>query len=69
MNEPTISYSAQDLQLQEKLDSLPNKPGVYQFKNSEGKVIYVGKAQNLRARVRQYFSAKGGSASGGQRSR
>lgn len=55
MNEPTISYSAKDLQLQEKLDSLPNKPGVYQFKNSEGKVIYVGKAQNLRARVRQYF--------------
>jgi excinuclease ABC subunit C len=44
-----------DMTLLEKLDALPLKPGVYQFKNSEGKVIYVGKAQNLRNRVRQYF--------------
>jgi excinuclease ABC subunit C len=43
------------LSLAEKLDSLPTEPGVYQFKNAEGKVIYVGKAQNLRSRVRQYF--------------
>ncbi len=46
-----------DLSLQEKLESLPTKPGVYQFKNADGKVIYVGKAQNLRSRVRQYFQA------------
>jgi excinuclease ABC subunit C len=43
------------LSLQEKLESLPAQPGVYQFKNAEGKVLYVGKAQNLRSRVRQYF--------------
>jgi len=44
-----------DLSLLEKIEALPAKPGVYQFKNIDGKVIYVGKAQNLRNRVRQYF--------------
>ncbi|RNA65806.1 excinuclease ABC subunit C [Prosthecochloris sp. ZM_2] len=38
-----------------KLDSLPTAPGVYQFKNSNGTVIYVGKAKNIRSRVRSYF--------------
>ncbi len=37
------------------LDNLPTKPGVYQFLNSNGKIIYVGKAKNLRNRVRSYF--------------
>jgi excinuclease ABC subunit C len=64
-----IRIQKDDLSLGEKLDSLPGKPGVYQFKNADAKVIYVGKAQNLRSRVRQYFSARGGSASGGQKSR
>jgi excinuclease ABC subunit C len=41
--------------LQEKIASLPSSPGVYQFRNSKGKVIYVGKAKNLRNRVRSYF--------------
>jgi excinuclease ABC subunit C len=50
-----ISIQKDDLSLGEKLDSLPAKPGVYQFKNPDAKVIYVGKAQNLRNRVRQYF--------------
>jgi excinuclease ABC subunit C len=57
------------ISLKEKLDNLPSKPGVYQFKSKEGKVLYVGKAAILRNRVRQYFSARGGSARGGQRSR
>lgn len=35
---------------------LPNKPGVYLFKNKSGKVIYVGKAKILRKRVSNYFS-------------
>jgi excinuclease ABC subunit C len=41
--------------IEEKLASLPASPGVYQFLNSRGKVIYVGKAKNLRNRVRSYF--------------
>ncbi|MBI3365601.1 MAG: excinuclease ABC subunit C [Ignavibacteriae bacterium] len=41
--------------LKEKLENLPTKPGVYQFKNDSGEVLYVGKAVNLRNRVRQYF--------------
>jgi len=41
--------------LAEKLATLPSSPGVYQFKNASGRVIYVGKAKNLRNRVRSYF--------------
>ena len=55
VNEATFTLAVKDLSLIEKLDALPAKPGVYQFKNNDGKVIYIGKAQNLRNRVRQYF--------------
>lgn len=41
--------------LLEKVASLPPEPGVYLFKNATGQVIYVGKAKNLRVRVRSYF--------------
>ncbi len=41
--------------LQSKLENLPAKPGVYQFKDRTGKIIYVGKAKVLRHRVRSYF--------------
>jgi excinuclease ABC subunit C len=41
--------------LQLVLDNLPTKPGCYLMKDKSGKVIYVGKAINLRARVRSYF--------------
>lgn len=41
--------------LQDKLNNLPTKPGVYIYRNQNGKVIYVGKAVNLRNRVRSYF--------------
>jgi excinuclease ABC subunit C len=44
-------------QLQEQLDNLPAKPGVYLMKDKHGKILYVGKAINLRARVRSYFHA------------
>ena len=37
------------------LDRIPTEPGVYLFKDARGAVIYVGKAKNLRTRVRQYF--------------
>jgi excinuclease ABC subunit C len=41
--------------LAEKLDATQPRPGVYLLKDTHGKVIYVGKAKNLRARVRTYF--------------
>ena len=42
-------------ELKEKLDTLPAGPGVYLMRDSAGKVIYVGKAKELRARVRSYL--------------
>lgn len=42
-------------QLQAKLAKLPTTPGVYFHKSKTGEIIYVGKAANLRNRVRQYF--------------
>jgi len=44
-------------QLQEQLKSLPTGPGVYLFKDEQGKVIYVGKAANLSSRARSYFGS------------
>ncbi|MFC1622203.1 GIY-YIG nuclease family protein [Patescibacteria group bacterium] len=41
--------------LKQKIKELPKKPGVYLFKNSKDKVIYVGKAKILRGRVSSYF--------------
>ena len=43
------------MDLLQKIRTLPSKPGCYLYKNAEGEVIYVGKAKNLRARVRSYF--------------
>ena len=43
------------MDLQQKIRTLPTQPGVYLYKNAEGEVIYVGKAKNLRARVRSYL--------------
>jgi len=43
----------------EVLDRIPTEPGVYLFKDARGAVIYVGKAKNLRTRVRQYFREGG----------
>ena len=40
---------------QRKLDNLPHSPGVYVFRGTHGKVLYVGKARSLRSRVRSYF--------------
>ena len=44
--------------IQEKLKQIPTHTGVYQFFNSDGKIIYIGKAKNLRNRVRSYFQSK-----------
>ena len=43
--------------LQAQLAAVPNRPGVYIMRNSEGEVIYVGKAANLRSRIRSYFGS------------
>jgi excinuclease ABC subunit C len=46
--------------LEERVDALPQSPGVYLLKSARGRVLYVGKAQNLRSRVRQYFAGGDG---------
>jgi len=43
------------MDLHEKIRTIPTLPGCYLYKNAAGEVIYVGKAKNLRARVRSYF--------------
>src|SRR5436189_4807154 len=43
--------------LDEKLKEIPRSPGVYLHKDTAGKIIYIGKAKNLRNRVRSYFQA------------
>ena len=43
------------MDLHEKIRTLPARPGVYLYRNAEGEVIYVGKANNLRSRVRSYI--------------
>ena len=41
--------------IKDKLKQAPKDPGVYQFLNSEKKIIYIGKAKNIRTRIRSYF--------------
>lgn len=43
------------MELEDKLKDLPTSPGVYLMLDAQGEIIYVGKAKNLRNRVRQYF--------------
>ncbi len=44
--------------IQEELKKIPDNPGVYMMKNSFGEIIYVGKAKNLKKRVKQYFQSR-----------
>jgi len=49
------------MSLKDKIQQLPTSPGVYLMRDESGTIIYVGKARNLRQRVRSYFSASGDS--------
>ncbi len=53
-NTPQIT-PLQQTPLQQTLQNLPEAPGVYFHKDGEGRVLYIGKAKNLRVRVRSYF--------------
>ena len=44
-----------DFNIEKELLKLPTSPGVYMMHKADGEVIYVGKAKNLKNRVRQYF--------------
>ena len=44
--------------IEEELKKLPNKPGVYIMHSANDEIIYVGKAINLKNRVRQYFQKR-----------
>jgi excinuclease ABC subunit C len=47
------------MDLEDKLAHMPSQPGVYLMKSREGTILYVGKAKNLRSRVRSYFRKSG----------
>ena len=49
---------ARDQHLRAILRQLPTSPGVYLMKGPDGRVLYVGKADSLRNRVRSYFGSK-----------
>lgn len=52
---PAEGTTAPSSGLPEKIRKLPSSPGVYLFKDSQGRVVYIGKAKNLRSRVGSYF--------------
>lgn len=56
MNVEPESKSKTNEYLKGIVANLPEKPGIYQYLNMEGTIIYVGKAKNLKKRVYSYFS-------------
>ncbi len=46
-------------EIEAQLKALPTEPGVYLFRDADGRVLYIGKAKSLRSRVRSYFQRGG----------
>ncbi|MEK6608433.1 MAG: excinuclease ABC subunit UvrC [Myxococcota bacterium] len=57
--EPPVGMEALGAELRARIEALPREPGVYLLKDRKGKVVYVGKAADLHARVRSYFARSG----------
>ncbi len=59
MSGGVLAFAAMELpeKIKAKLQTLPDKPGVYLMRDRSGKIIYVGKASSLRNRVRHYFQS------------
>lgn len=55
---PNIQKQLKSVTLDEKLKEIPVSAGVYLYKDAGGRTIYIGKAKNLRSRVRSYFQAR-----------
>ncbi len=58
MSDPSTSAELREQHIRAILRQLPTSPGVYLMKNADGRVLYVGKADSLRNRVRSYFGSK-----------
>jgi len=59
MNAASTATTSHVDTLREQIERFPHAPGVYLMKDASGTIVYVGKAKNLRNRVRQYFSHSG----------
>lgn len=55
-----MSTESPNIDIKKKVENLPQSPGVYMFKDSGDRLLYIGKAKRLRNRVRSYFQESGG---------
>src|SRR5438270_1174092 len=57
-------HEGREARLKEQRRGLPDQPGVYLFRDADGRVVYVGKAKSLRKRVASHFSKAQGAGRG-----